>query len=1288
MSIESTKAAAESPSTSDQAVSTVANKPKYGIARRVLRGVVWGTLSSFVLTLVIVAGIFTWLDSDHGRARLVEVINRSGIVSLKSLQGSLWSRLEVRDLVVNTADVEVKLDHGVLDWSPYALLLRDVYLDEVLLNTLQIHLKPQPPMKTPTPPPTSLTLPFGLKIIKLNIAKLDISDVPLLQDIQASLDSNGKMHRLSVLQIRAPQGKLSAALNLKGLAPFETAGSFVLAGELEGRQLTAVGHVLGDLRALAVKADLDADQVSANIEMQLDVFAPHAYQMLQHGSAKLNQINPAAFHPSAPQALINADVKIQPTATGAQMQLSLQNQRPNTLDRQGLPLRSLNAELSLDGNELQIKSLLAQLSGNGQIRASGKIKDEKLNLQLDLQAIDPALLWSPQPASQMAGRLSITGPWLAPDVKGKISDRRFNAVAEVDLGWIRPDVQRRIAVRQLALSRGVSQVTAKGEVNLMSPFDFKLDAELKQFNPAEYASVPSGSISADINTSGALKPIPQIDLAYILKNSRFNGEALAGQGRLKLSQDRLQDSLLWLSLGANRVDLKGALGRVNDQLTYQLHLPNLAVIGREFSGLVEGQGVLSGPFTLLQIQGGLKASKVKTPWDLSVQQADIQLDLRADLQGPMKLQADLTQLVMGETQLNKINLWSAGSRNQHEITLSVKGLQAGQELELNTTLAGALSEQFIWQGKVKTLAGKSIVPFQLLAPMTLLASSEQVKLGVADLQLGQSVIRLGHFDWRPGLISTQGEFKKIVVADWLPLLGNKEIRSDLVLAGGWSIEQAQDINGSLNLKRLAGDVVWQGAGATAQAVQLSDLQLNAKINKNQLSVLSNFQSPRFGLADFSLTAALDPRTGQPLDYQPVVMNLRGDLPDLALLSPFMGPDMRLAGRAKMNVQRVSQSGVVKMTGLVQGSALSIRDANTGIRLTDGELDVVLSNQQIQLRTLKFNGGKGSITGSGVIEMGQEGLVGSAKLVANQFTLISKPDMLLVMSGQGAIEFRDGTLQVNGQFVADEGDIQFVSNDVPRLSADVVVLGRERVETSRALPINIELNVDLGNNFRFRGYGLDAQLIGQLRLRAQANQALRANGTVSVDRGEYRAYGRTLDIERGVLSFIGPVDNPGLDVLAMRRNQSVEVGVRVQGTAQSPRISLVSEPNVPDAEKISWLLFGHGVDSIGSSDSALALQLLNSMATGNSGPSITGRILGTVGLDDASYSSVKESDGSTTQVVSVTKHLGRNFSVSLDKSFTGLRDAIRFTLQLSRNWSVVSRFGIDSSSVDVNWTRQF
>ncbi|MGL6041380.1 MAG: hypothetical protein ACRC01_09290, partial [Deefgea sp.] len=181
---------------------------KYGMARRILRAVVWGTICSIALTIALLAGLLTWLDSDSGRARLVEAINRSGVVTLKSLQGSFWSRLEVRDLHVNTKELEVQLNYGVLDWTPYSVLLRELYVNELGLDALKIKLKPQPPMKESTPPPSRLTLPFSLQIIKLNIAQLDITDAPLLKDIQASLDSNGKAHRLSVQQIRAPQGTL------------------------------------------------------------------------------------------------------------------------------------------------------------------------------------------------------------------------------------------------------------------------------------------------------------------------------------------------------------------------------------------------------------------------------------------------------------------------------------------------------------------------------------------------------------------------------------------------------------------------------------------------------------------------------------------------------------------------------------------------------------------------------------------------------------------------------------------------------------------------------------------------------------------------------------------------------------------------------------------------------------------------------------------------------------------------------------------------------------------------
>ena len=62
-----------------------------------------------------------------------------------------------------------------------------------------------------------------------------------------------------------------------------------------------------------------------------------------------------------------------------------------------------------------------------------------------------------------------------------------------------------------------------------------------------------------------------------------------------------------------------------------------------------------------------------------------------------------------------------------------------------------------------------------------------------------------------------------------------------------------------------------------------------------------------------------------------------------------------------------------------------------------------------------------------------------------------------------------------------------------------------------------------------------------------------------DGGSYRAFGQKLVIERGRLVFGGPVRNPGLDLLALRKNQAVEAGVEVRGTLQLPVTRLVSEP---------------------------------------------------------------------------------------------------------------------------------
>ena len=120
------------------------------------------------------------------------------------------------------------------------------------------------------------------------------------------------------------------------------------------------------------------------------------------------------------------------------------------------------------------------------------------------------------------------------------------------------------------------------------------------------------------------------------------------------------------------------------------------------------------------------------------------------------------------------------------------------------------------------------------------------------------------------------------------------------------------------------------------------------------------------------------------------------------------------------------------------------------------------------------------------------------------------------------------------------------------------------------------------------------------------------------------FGQRLVIDRGRLLFDGPVDNPALDVVALRKNLAVEAGVELTGTVKVPRVRLVSNPPVPDGEKLSWLLTGQGLDRANRADLA-ALAAASASLLGQGRKPITTQIANTIGLDDIS---VRESGSST------------------------------------------------------------
>src|SRR4029450_10747935 len=112
-----------------------------------------------------------------------------------------------------------------------------------------------------------------------------------------------------------------------------------------------------------------------------------------------------------------------------------------------------------------------------------------------------------------------------------------------------------------------------------------------------------------------------------------------------------------------------------------------------------------------------------------------------------------------------------------------------------------------------------------------------------------------------------------------------------------------------------------------------------------------------------------------------------------------------------------------------------------------------------------------------------------------------------------------------------------------------------------------------------GPAAEAVLRGDIGV-ASGPSGFTGKGSIRTVNGTYFAYGQRLVIDPGRLVFDGPLDNPGLDIVALRKNLAVEAGVAVTGTVKVPIVQLTSRPQVPDADKLAWLVLGHSLDRAG------------------------------------------------------------------------------------------------------------
>jgi translocation and assembly module TamB len=483
------------------------------------------------------------------------------------------------------------------------------------------------------------------------------------------------------------------------------------------------------------------------------------------------------------------------------------------------------------------------------------------------------------------------------------------------------------------------------------------------------------------------------------------------------------------------------------------------------------------------------------------------------------------------------------------------------------------------------------------------------------------------------------------------------------------------VDGQIELHRESGDV-----SITVDDMQLAlDVeQLSAQVDIRADAVVAQLKlnARRLGNVTGRAQTRLTQRDGK--------WGLSGRAPlslaahaDLSTLKPIVALyNKSIVADGRLTLEVTGEGSVVEpdLRGRIDAQQITLDQVENGVFMKDGVLHANFDARGLDVSEFSIAAGGGRLSGKGRVFAKDGRIDARIDWSVDHLAAVQRPDIFLAISGNGTLDYRDERAALNGQLRVDRGRIELKSGGAPSLGDDVVVVGRKNGAQTKTKILNsaVDLMLDLGPDFTVIGSGLEAKVEGKLQVKSPGNAPLSAQGEVRLVRGTYEAYGRKLEIEKGVLYFTGPLDDPGLSIRAMRKHQQVEAGVEITGTARVPKVTLVSVPDVPDTDKLAWLVLGRKVDANSHSDTQ-ALQASAALLLADVGTSpLQKQLARTFGLDEISFSAADSSR--TGGVVTLAKRISDRIYVMLERGLGTTGSAIKINYQLSRRWSLRTESG--------------
>jgi translocation and assembly module TamB len=1290
-------------------------------SRRTRRFATWVIGAPAALALLLALTLLGALQFERGSQALwrTGVWLMQGKLSGEYIGGSVARGLQMRNVRYRDSSTDLAIDRLDGRWR-LAIGARKLSVDYLHIGSVRLHLQPTP--SKPLVLPQNLQLPIAVELKDLRLQKLLVLEgtgSTEIGDLRLHGASDGTRHSLSIDSLRTPYGEASAQLALSGLRPFALSGGLELSGAFQQEHYRIAARLGGSLQALNIALTADGDKLSG--AAQIDA-TPFAAVPLQRAQISMDHINPKTFSAGAPQADLALRADLQPVASTANDAplavagtIAVTNAIPGALDRDRLPLQAISAEVALDARVQQLKRLSIRLPDGGLIDGSGAyrlngapqagngsfdLKVTGLNLQALHGAMRPTRLRGPLTVKLQGGTQHIA---LA------LSDAKLSAELDLLID------QEKLQIRQARLSEGPARLELSGVLAQTGDMAYSASGKLSRFDPAALSGKTSAarhaSINMDFDIAGTIAAQPRLKLRFGLRDSVYDRLPMSGKGSIDMLGQRLLAGDVSLLVAGNRLLAKGSFGGPSDRLNLNIDAPQLQRLGYGLSGLLKADGQLGGSLQRPTVRASYQAQKLafgQHSLDSLSGNADLQGDLGGIRGGGADRRDNRLNLHIAargyrspELTLNTLDANLAGSFAGHTLQLGAKGALRGQALALNLGAHGKLINnqgKYAWNGSIDTLDNTGAPRFALQSPLSVDAAEDRLILGSSRLSIAGALVDLQHFSYRQGAISSQGSVQALDVGAVMNLLRQFNVplpplQTDLVLDSRWSLALAESASGFFEIERKSGDAI-VNAGDVDVPLGLQTLKLRADLQNNAVNMNAALHASRIGSINGkgALTLIREDKLLTLTPASALSAHVVIDVPKLETVGALLGPKVAFKGSLSAQLDAAGTLAHPKLSGAVNGDRLAVTLFDQGIQLQDGTVRVTMNENVIDLRRFEFYGGKGTLRANGLVQLGQANPDLNATLVADKLELFASPDRQLMLSGQAKIASLAEQLRIDGKFTVDHALFDLPKSSAPKLGSDVVVVRddgkakagaqqtpQEKMAVASEKPAGrfsptIDIMLDLGNDFRFRGGGADLRLRGAMNVKSEPYAPLRGFGTIHVADGVYETFGVKLAIERGIINFQGPIDNPNINLLAMRRNQDIPAGVEVTGYANAPRIRLVSEPNVSEEEKLSWIMFGQGSSSgLGQRNpSGEALAFL-----GNLGGK---KIAQGIGLDQFSIGSSESGiiGVAGDQFVNLGKAISQKFMLGYEQSLTGAQSVAKLTYQLSRSWSVLMRGGTINS----------